>query len=204
LLFSTANVRNPVALSFATAVKIPDNQKIPEMSIFGRILMYYGVLKQPGQRQKPADQTWTEGIESMQNDPINQQNCREASYEQWARQFEPTTNEISDWIAQEKARRKEWAEGPTEAEVDEYFRRTKWQRASRAASDPESDPLYSEFSTSDPWLRESDLAVKGAVAWLWSYPFRLWSSMVRTGYAFERSQYRAASRPNRIPYRDIS
>jgi hypothetical protein len=140
----------------------------------------------------------------MQTDPYTDQNCREASYEQWARQFEPTVNEIADWIAQEKAKRKEWAEGPTEAEVAEYSRRTKWERASRAASEPGREPFVGDHPTNDAWLRETDLAVKGAMAWAWSYPFRVWNSMVRTGYAFERAKYSSASRPNRIPYRDIS
>jgi hypothetical protein len=123
---------------------------------------------------------------------------REAELEKWAREFEPTKKEVDAWAEAERKRRSAWASGPSEKETRDWVQRTKWERAYRSAvSSPSAGGDMPQYGN---WFREATLASEGVMAWLWTSPAKLWESMVKGGYSWERRWNSPAERYRRMRY----
>ena len=93
-------------------------------------------------------------------------------------------DEVEAWAERERQRRQAWLAGPTEDE------KRRWARH----ENPESGPRVSRFEGDlremrDRWIRDTDLASKGALRALSRLPFALWSYLVQSGRGFEEEFY---------------
>ena len=95
-----------------------------------------------------------------------------------------TEDQVELWAQQERQRRQAWVAGPTDEEKRLWARR-ETPRFGPAVSSVEADVR----EMADRWIRDADLAAKGTLHALSRLPFALWSSLVRSGRAFEDDFY---------------
>jgi len=110
----------------------------------------------------------------------------------------PTAEEIEAWSRCETQRRQQWLDGPSEAEKQRWA-----QRQSRSLFDElMSLPALLDADlgeTGQRFLRDAELAGKGAVYALARVSRTLWSSFARAGRAFEDELYEQPRR-RRVRY----
>ena len=113
---------------------------------------------------------------------------------------EPTQAEIDAWVAQERARRKAWLDGPSAEERAEYADRLRHRRL--------SDTFDMSEQRIDEWsrrglrsARETQLAAEGAIALLYKFSRRSFAELVRAGREWEE-ETALPTRRRRVPLDD--
>jgi hypothetical protein len=110
----------------------------------------------------------------------------------------PTAEEIEAWAVRERQRRQQWLDGPSEEEKQHWARQQTAGIFADLASLPEL--LESELpEAAELFLREAELAGKGALYALTRAPQRLWSYFVRAGQAVDEELYQPPRR-RRVRY----
>ena len=113
---------------------------------------------------------------------------------------EPTQAEIDAWVAEERARRKAWLEGPTAEERAAYANRLRHRRL--------SDTFDMSEQRIDEWsrrglrsARETQLAAEGAIALFYKFSRRTFAELVRAGREWEE-ETALPTRRRRVPLDD--
>jgi hypothetical protein len=110
----------------------------------------------------------------------------------------PAAADIEAWAAREKQRRQEWLAGPSAEEKEHWAER----QTSGLLDDLLRLPSSLEMELPEAaqrFLREAELAGKGAVYSLARAPLAVWSYLVRAGKAFEEEFYQEPRR-RRVRY----
>jgi hypothetical protein len=147
------------------------------------------------ERERSRRAAWTQGPrEAEKRAWLAQQRSAGAAAE-----AAPTSEaDVEAWAAREKARRQAWIAGPSEEEKQAWAER----QATGLLGDLMSLPaaLESELpEAAQDFLRDAELAGKGAVYSLARAPLALWSYLVRAGRAFEEEFYKEPRR-RRVRY----
>lgn len=113
---------------------------------------------------------------------------------------EPTQAEIDAWVAEERARRKAWLEGPSAEEREAYARRLRHRRL--------ADTFDMGEQRIDEWsrrglrsARETQLAAEGAIALFYKFSRRTFAELVRAGREWEE-ETALPTRRRRVPLDD--
>ena len=113
---------------------------------------------------------------------------------------EPTQAEIDAWVAEERARRKAWLEGPSAEERAAYAKRLRNRRL--------SDTFDMGEQRIDEWsrrglrsARETQLAAEGAIALFYKFSRRTFAELVRAGREWEE-ETALPTRRRRVPLDD--
>jgi hypothetical protein len=114
--------------------------------------------------------------------------------------LEPTQAEIDEWVAQEKARRKAWLEGPTEEERRAYAKRLKNRRFAEMFDEGEHR-IDETVRRGLHYGREGQLAAEGAVSLAYAWSRRMFAELVRAGREWEE-ETAMPSRRRRVPFDD--
>jgi hypothetical protein len=113
---------------------------------------------------------------------------------------EPTQAEIDAWVAEERARRRAWLEGPSAEERDAYVSRIRQRRL--AETFDEGEQRIDEWSRRGlRSARETQLAAEGAIALFYKFSRRTFAELVKAGREWEE-QTALPSRRRRVPLDD--
>jgi hypothetical protein len=115
--------------------------------------------------------------------------------------MEPEHDDVDAWAAEERRRRQEWLNGPSEEEKAEWARARAARRAEPTRPEPisQGDAEEELLELARRALRQAELAGKGS---LWAFsraPFLALSYLVRAGRAFDEEMSRPP-RKGRVPY----
>jgi len=113
---------------------------------------------------------------------------------------EPTQAEIDEWVAEERARRKAWLEGPSPEERDAFVNRIRQRRL--AETFDEGEQRIDEWSRRGlRSARETQLAAEGAIALFYKFSRRTFAELVKAGREWEE-QTALPTRRRRVPLDD--
>jgi hypothetical protein len=112
--------------------------------------------------------------------------------------LEPTQAEIDEWVAQEKARRKAWLEGPTEAEREAYAKRLKNRRFAEMFDEGEHR-IDETVRRGLHYGREGQLAAEGAVSLMYTWSRHFFQELVKAGREWEE-ETAMPTRRRRVPF----
>lgn len=154
-------------------------------------------------RERERRRAWLEGPTDAEKRAWARSRQREAGdLEPGLAASGPTDEEVEEWAARERERRRAWAEGPTDAEKRAWARSRRGRggrgRSARRGKHPLEDALYgppSEETMRRIW-REGELATKGLFSWLTGAPYSYWDDLVESGLE-EEAEYEASGRPPR-------
>jgi hypothetical protein len=125
---------------------------------------------------------------------------RYMDYEEEEEMASPTDEEIEQWADRERKRRETWLAGPTEAEKDAWAHRERWRRMAYPAYDPQQERLERE-QIAQRAQRHAQLAMEGALAAMWNWPWRMWADLIIAGRDAEEG-FNFPTRRRRIPFDD--
>ena len=114
--------------------------------------------------------------------------------------LEPTQAEIDAWVAQEKARRKAWLDGPTEEEKRAYAKRLKNRRFAEMFDEGEHR-IDETVKRGLHYGREGQLAAEGAVSLAYTWSRHMFHELVKAGREWEE-ETAMPSRRRRVPFDD--
>jgi hypothetical protein len=101
-----------------------------------------------------------------------------------ATELEPTQAEIDAWVAEERARRQAWLNGPTPEEREAYALRLRQRRLADTFDEGEAK-VTDTVKRGMRLGREGQLAAEGAAALLYRYSRRTFAELVRAGREWE-------------------
>jgi len=114
--------------------------------------------------------------------------------------LEPTQAEIDDWVARERKRRKEWLDGPSAEERDDYARRMRQRRLVDAFDDGETR-IAEGVRLGVRYGRETQLAAEGAMTLFYRWSRRTMADFIRAGREWEE-ETSLPNRRRRVPLDD--
>ena len=113
---------------------------------------------------------------------------------------EPTQAEIDAWVAEERARRRAWLEGPSAEERAAYAKRLRHRNLSETFD--MSEQRIDEWSKRGlRSARETQLAAEGAIALFYKFSRRTFAELVRAGREWEEETALPVRR-RRVPLDD--
>ena len=113
---------------------------------------------------------------------------------------EPTQAEIDAWVAEERARRQAWLQGPTAEERAAYAKRLRHRRL--ADTFDEGEQRIDEWGRRGlRYGREGQLAAEGALALFYRFSRRTFAELVKAGREWEE-ETALPSRRRRVPLED--
>jgi len=147
------------------------------------------------ERERKRRVAWLEGpSEAEKHDWA----ARQRHHADAAEATPPAAADIEAWAAREKQRRQDWLAGPSEEEKQRWAERQTTTLFDDLMRFPAA--LESELPEgAQRFLRDAELAGKGAVYSLMRAPLAAWSYLVRTGRAFEEEFYHEPRR-RRVRY----
>jgi len=113
---------------------------------------------------------------------------------------EPTQAEIDAWVAEERARRAAWLNGPTPEERAAYATRLRHRRLADTFEEGEQR-IDEGVRRGLHYGREGQLAVEGAMSLLYRFSRRTFAELVRAGREWEE-ETALPSRRRRVPLDD--
>jgi hypothetical protein len=113
---------------------------------------------------------------------------------------EPTQAEIDAWVAEERARREAWLNGPTPEERAAYTARLR-QRRLADTFDESEQRIDESLRRGLHYGREGQLAMEGAMSLLYRFSRRTFAELVRAGREWEE-ETALPSRRRRVPLDD--
>ena len=115
-----------------------------------------------------------------------------------AESLEPTQAEIDEWVAQEKARRKAWLDGPTDEEKRAYAKRLQNRRFAEMFDEGEHR-IDETVRRGLHYGREGQLAAEGAVSLMYTWSRHFFHDLVRAGREWEE-ETAMPTRRRRVPF----
>jgi hypothetical protein len=150
------------------------------------------------EREHKRRQAWLEGPNAMERQDWARAQHRQAQVDLGESAPAPTPDEIEAFATRERQRRQQWLDGPLEEEKDQWARQQATGFLGELANLP--DFLEAQLpANAELFLRELELAGKGALYAVSRAPQRLWSYFVRAGKAVDDEFYQPPRR-RRVRY----
>ncbi len=113
---------------------------------------------------------------------------------------EPTQAEIDAWVAEERARRAAWLNGPSDEERAAYAKGLRQRRLAETFDEGEHR-IDEGIRRGLRYGRETQLAVEGAVSLLYRFSRRTYAELIKAGREWEE-ETSLPTRRRRVPLDD--